>query len=69
MTQPYETEWWEKATNKGKADTVYEPASQPVKLRYRVEASDKLNQCKMRAYERIRYHIAGIRELICVCDG
>jgi hypothetical protein len=43
--------------------------SQPAKFRYRVEASDKLNQCKLRAYERVRYHIAGIRELICVCDG
>lgn len=69
MTQSYETEWWEKAKNKEKANTVYEQFSQPAKLRYRVEASDKLGLRKLRAYERVRYQIAGIWELICVCDG
>jgi hypothetical protein len=69
MAQSYETEWWVRATKKGKVNTVYETASQPAKFRYRVKVSDKLSLCKLRAYERVRYQIAGIRELICVCDG
>ena len=55
--------------NKGKVNTVHKPAFQPAKFRYRVEPSDKLSLCKLRAYERVRYQIAGSRELICICDG
>jgi hypothetical protein len=52
--------------NMGKVNMVHKPASQPAKFRYRIEASDKLSLCKLRAYERVRYQIAGIRELMCL---